>query len=336
MAQTRGFQVSVIPQAPSVDPRLLAFSPQVITQGLEQGARAYGNLMQIQQAREEAPIRRQMLQLQQDNAMLNNARLSQPISQIIGTEIEERPRFPEQIGIREDGTTFTERPAGYDVFQVDTIQEIDPRTGQIATRKAPSKIINTLEGIEKDQAQADYRGEIAGVRAQEAETRRLASEAKIENDRLRTQVAQEKEIRLNSNPMLRSRTVERDGRVFYEYFNINNPAVVVDVVDKGPVRENGIGALLGVLSYGTQVPQQPVQQPQVSQNQQEDISPEVASLINRLGGGSATPAPAVSAGSTPEFANSADAEAAGASGQLGNKRVRIKIGNRYAWWEPES
>lgn len=382
MASTRGFQVSVLPQAASVDPRLLAFSPQAITQGYEQGLRSASNLMQIQQAREEAPIRQQLLQLQADNAMLNNARLAQPISRVIGTEIEAVDRFPEEVVTLEDGTTRTERPAGYDLFQIDTIEEFDPRTGQVATRRAPTRLVNTLEQLEANQSLINSRNNprptasnatalernIAAYEAAKAAGDEETANLYLQNiqrlprptkaDQIAStwaEIARLEELGdANSMSIAQSLRMSLPQERITPYTSIGARAgftqEVASALSKIPAgaellaRANGQIQLTGrfvptpqdtalIQSVEAQLTASPEPAPrQSSQFQIQEVAttPAMPSFL------SGTQPQTSSAESVPEFATVADAEAAGAAGRLGNKRVRIKIGNRYAWWEPNS
>lgn len=388
MASTRGFVVSNMPQAASVDPRLLAFSPQVITQGLEQGARAYGNLMQIQQAREEAPIRRQMLQLQQENAMLNNARLAQPISRIIGSSLSEVPRYQPQETIVDDGRVITETPAGYDLVLMDTISDYDPRTKKTTARQVQNKVIRTMEDIEKDQSLINWRDRprSTSTNATALERNMAAYQAALESGDTETANLYLQNIQ-KSPKLTKAQDIAAAWGEIARLEDLGDPqslAIAESIKFSLPQERNtpytSLGARAGftqeVASALSQIPAGAAllakASGQITNFGQFKPSPEDLALIQSVEqqlsapppappaprqagqfqipevevvetipmpsflGGATTPAPAVSAGSTPEFANAADAEAAGASGQLGNKRVRIKIGNRYAWWEPNN
>ena len=283
---TSGFGVNVMPSTQLADPRLLTPQYSQILPAIGQGVGLGSNLLQIYQEAQDRPLRQALAQLNLEQQQLQNARLAQPIETVTGISLQERPRYDEVTTMTDAGTEFKWRPPGADLLQIEEVRTVDPRTGQVTTSQRAARPLMTLEQRQAAEDKTAYNESIAAIRAQEAETRRIAAEAKAQNDALRAQVAAEREARLGNDPTLRSRVIVRNGTNFIQYFRPDNPAVVVEEVEKGPVTQSGIGALLTALSGQANIAAQvPVQQPQTN----VVVDPAVSNLINRVSGGTTKP-----------------------------------------------
>ena len=156
-----------MPRVDFADPRLLTPNYGSIIPGISQGLGVAGQFAQIADDVQSRPIRRQLQQiqlqeaqarlgqipLQQQIAELNLGRMSQPIENVVGAGIEEVPRYEIQPMVDETGAAMydefgvprTERPAGMDVFATEQVEVFDPvtRTRKTVTRRA--KPLQTME-----------------------------------------------------------------------------------------------------------------------------------------------------------------------------------------------
>jgi len=299
---TSGFGVNVMPSTQLADPRLLTPQYSQILPAIGQGVGLGNNLLQIYQDAQDRPLRQALAQLNLEQQQLQNARLAQPIETVTGISLQERPRYDEVTTMTDAGTEFKWRPPGADLLQIEEVRTVDPRTGQVTTSQRAARPLMTLEQRQAAEDKTAYNESIAAIRAQEAETRRIAAEAKAQNDALRAQVATLREERLSKDPALSNRTINRNGTLFIQYFNKDNPAVVVEEVEKGPVTQSGILALLsGLGGQGNLAAPPPVSQPQNN----TAVDPAVSNLINRLSGGATQPAktPTPSTASQPTSAH---------------------------------
>lgn len=160
---TSGFGVNVMPSTQLADPRLLTPQYSQILPAIGQGVGLGNNLLQIYQDAQDRPLRQALAQLNLEQQQLQNARLAQPVRQLIGSSLQEVPRYAPVTSTREDGTTFTEVPAGVDLREFQIINEYDPRTGQSRTVEQPGRVVKTMEDLANTQSLIEARNAPRGT-----------------------------------------------------------------------------------------------------------------------------------------------------------------------------
>lgn len=160
---TSGFGVNVMPSTQLADPRLLTPQYSQILPAIGQGVGLGSNLLQIYQEAQDRPLRQALAQLNLEQQQLQNARLAQPVRQLIGSSLQEVPRYAPVTSTREDGTTFTEVPAGVDLREFQIINEYDPRTGQSRTVEQPGRVVKTMEDLANTQSLIEARNAPRGT-----------------------------------------------------------------------------------------------------------------------------------------------------------------------------
>lgn len=195
---TSGFSVQVMPRVDYADPRTLVPRYDSIIPGISQGLGAVGQLAQIYENAQQAPIRRQLAQIQLEEARAQaglapliadrkRIELQQPIERVISTGIEEVPRYMPQVMLDEAGQQVLdaqgqprmEVPAGMDIFSTEQYETIDPVTGRRAVATRRIKPLQTME----QAGVAEERQDIARLTAESLAAAR-AQKAMLDQERL--------------------------------------------------------------------------------------------------------------------------------------------------------
>lgn len=298
--QTQGFQVQERPRVDFADPRLLVPNLSGILPAAQQGLGMYGNLQAIADDARARPIRQRLQDISLVNAEnalalspLENARrrtvLQQPIERVLGGGLEEVQRYPLQPMLDEEGKPVfdssgnprMERPAGSDVFSTELVEVVDPVSGQAHTVTRRGKPTQTLEQAALAADQADYRDQLAAIRAQNAATAAAAAETRGENDRIKADaMAARAEAALN-DPKWRTVSSGEDaaGNLVINQVDADGQLRTIPTGQKkrssnfffGGVKIDGSGGVSGAPAGA--------------------IGPEVTALLNQMGG--AKPAVAI-------------------------------------------
>lgn len=247
-ANTSGFGVSVLPGIAYANPDSLVAHPQNILGGVGQGLGLFNALQQISDAAQARPINREMAQISLDQARQHAAllpliqarkatELAQPIESVEGVGINTVPRFGNlqpmtdengAVILGPDGQPRMENVAGDDVFETQNIKSIDPLTGAVSRESRNLKPLTTVEQQAREQDMAEYRDQLATIRQQQADTARIAAEAKAENDQLKAQAAMHRVEAAVNDPKWRNTGVLEDA---------NGNGVVTQVNAAGEVRQ---------------------------------------------------------------------------------------------------
>lgn len=184
LATSGNARASVMPIGATVDPRLLSAQYGNILEGAGQGLQLVNNFntsRQLALDRADANSLRDLRlaaqrgqlelepQIQQDRAV---------ISEINRLRAESTP-----IELAE-GTSISRTPGG-DILQLDTVTQIDPRTGQRDLVTRTNKPLAIAEDVAAKKALSDYRLQQADTAAALAEIRKGAEAEKAKNNAIR-------------------------------------------------------------------------------------------------------------------------------------------------------
>lgn len=338
---TAGFQVSERLNPQFLDPRLLTPQYGNIIPAVSQGLGAAGQFAQIYENAQQAPVRRRLAQIQLEEAagrvagiplqqqmnQLQLARLQQPIERVVGSGIEEVPRYDLQPMVDEleqplldaSGAPRMERPAGLDVFGTETVEVYDPVSKTVKTVTRRAKPLQTLEQAASSQSIMDAR-EAAALAAEERN--RLTAERDIAAAnvaRIRADAAMLRAQDLADNPDMEesATTLDENGNVVLNF--VNKKTMQRVAIPTGQKRSaTSTFNIFGSRGPGASIP--------ASGAPQKSAADIAARFSNRAAPPSVKPSVPV-----PAFATTLEAEAAARAGLL-KDGTKITVGGKPATW----
>lgn len=239
---TGGFaRPSVMPQFQGVDPRLLAASYDGLIQGAGQGLQLvnnFSNQRQLALDRADANSLRDLRLAAQRGALELEPQLQQDRAIMSGINRLTAESTPIEIA---EGTSVSRTPGG-DILQLDTVTQIDPRTGRRDLVTRTNRPIALAEDIQRKDQIAQAAADRALALAQANDARAETAKIQAENARITAEAAKLRAEAYN-------RSVEKGGQLPVTpdlVFNRRNAQNLADIDEA-----LGLGSVERIQQFGS-------------------------------------------------------------------------------------